>query len=402
VSSDLSIEEARRVALAAQRLDQPRPAGPITECQLHALVRRLGLVQIDYVNVLVPAHYLVPFSRLGPYDRAGLDRLIFQRRVLAEQWAHEASIVPVESWALLRQRPGRTDQRAKAFAAFLARESEYARTVLEAVRERGPLAPADMEGAAKERPKRKWWNWSLAKRTFEAHFATGMFAIAGRGADFSRLYDLVERVVPAEHHGRSLDPDQAYRELVRLAARAHGVATIDDIANYYQLPMRETRQIVADLIAEGELRAVRVEGWKQAAVLHKEAAVPRRIEAATLLSPFDPVMWYRPRVSRLFGFEYRIEIFVPKPKRVWGYYVLPFLFGDRLAARVDLKADRPARRLMVLASHLEPHADTSAVASALAAELRTMAAWLGLDGVSVARRGNFARALARAVRDQRT
>lgn len=233
----------------------------------------------------------------------------------------------------------------------------------------------------------------------EGHFARGALAVADRrGSDFARVYDLTERVVPPEHYRRDGSREESQRELLRLASHALGVGTAGDLADYYRIPVREARRHIAELVAARELREVRVEGWRDPAYLHPRARLPRRIEACALLSPFDPVVWHRPRVERLFEFDYLLEIWIPRAKRRWGYYVLPFLLGDRLVARVDLKADRENRRLLVPAAYLEPSADPGAVAVALATELRTLATWLGLDSVAVGRRGSFARALAAAVR----
>jgi len=408
---DLTLSEARRIALAAQGFDRPRPRR-VEASQLCRTVRQLGLLQIDYVNVLVPAHYLVLFSRLGPYDKSCLDSLIYRRREFTEQWAHERSIVPVESWPLLRHRMETHRVRPWGFEKFLEKNPDYVDWVLNEVRARGPLTADDLPepgGMPKlagvwnvSRDPRRMsdkWGWGLAVKTqvLEAHFGRGKLAVADRQPNFARMYDLAERVIPPEHHRRKVRGEQAQRELLRLAARSHGVGTAGDLADYYRMPIREARQRLAELVKAGELREVRVEGWREPAYLYPQARQPRRIEASTLLSPFDPVVWTRARVARLFDFDYRIEIFVPQPKRRWGYYVLPFLLGDRLVARVDLKADRTERRLLVLAAYLEPDAKPGVVADALAAELRTMAAWLGLDSVAVGRRGGFARPLAAAV-----
>jgi len=272
--------------------------------------------------------------------------------------------------------------------------------VLDEVRTRGPLLAGDIDEPNGTRGKGGgWWGWTQAKIALEGHFARGTIAIAERrSAGFARAYDLAERVVPNEHHTRTLARDEAQRELVRLAARANGVATASDLADYYRMAPREARQRVAELASAGELLEVEVEGWRDQAYLHRDARAPRRIEAAALLSPFDPVIWYRRRAERLFEFDYRIEIYVPREKRKFGYYVLPFLLGDRLVGRVDLKADRAAGYLRVLGAYTEPHARASDVAPALAHELATMARWLDLDAVSVARRGTLARELAGAVR----
>jgi uncharacterized protein YcaQ len=394
---DLSIDEARRIALAAQGFDRPRPAGPVQARHLRRVIRQLGLLQIDYVNVLVPAQYQMPFSRLGPYQMSRLDDLIYRRREFTEQWAHEASIVPMETWPLLRHRMQTHRVRPWGFEKFMRQNSAYVARVLDEVRVRGPLAADDLpdpEGVARRIPG-AWV--SVPRAVLEAHFGRGLLAVAERRPNFARVFDLMERILPAEHHGRQMEREDAQRELVRLAARAHGVGTAGDLADYYRMPIREARPRIAELVEAGELRQVAIAGWREPAYLHRHARLPNCIHAAALLSPFDPVVWYRPRIARLFDFDYRLEIWVPREKRKWGYYVLPFLLGDRLVARVDLKAERARRQLLVLAAYLEPHAKTGVVARALARELATLARWLGLDQVAVTGAGAFARALAKSV-----
>ena len=396
----LSLSEARRIALAAQAFDRPRPTGPVNAGHLRRLLRQIGLLQIDSVSIVLPAHYQVPFSRLGPYDRSRLDDLIYREREFTEQWAHEASIIPVEHWPLIRHDLGPHERRWGALAKFMEEHAEYAGRVLEHIRSRGPVVAGDIDEPDGTRGRGGgWWGWTRAKATLEGHFARGTVAIAERrAAGFARVYDLAERVVPGEHHTRTMSREEAQRELIRLAARATGVATAADLADYYRMAPREARQRVAELASAGELRQVRVEGWRDPAYLSAEARVPRAIGASALLSPFDPVVWYRPRAERLFDFDYRIEIYVPREKRKYGYYVFPYLLGDRIVGRVDLKADRAAGCLRVLGSYVEGHTDADTVAGPLASELRAMAGWLGLDDVSVARRGTLARALVAAVR----
>jgi uncharacterized protein YcaQ len=245
----------------------------------------------------------------------------------------------------------------------------------------------------------KWgWGMNLRSQVLEAHFGFGRLAVVNRLPNFTRVYDLAERVIPADHHSRKVEREEAQRELLRLAARSHGIGAASDLADYYRMPIGEARRRITELVEAGELREARVEGWREPAYLYPEARISRRIEASALLSPFDPVVWHRPRAARLFSFDYRIEIFTPQEKRRWGYYVLPFLLGERLVARVDLKADRAARRLLTLAAYVEAGADPGEVADALSAELWAMAEWLGLDSVIVERRGGFARTLAAAVR----
>ncbi|HLY18797.1 MAG TPA: crosslink repair DNA glycosylase YcaQ family protein [Bryobacteraceae bacterium] len=398
MTADLSRSEARRVVLAAQGFDRPRPKRPAGAREIARTIRQLGLLQIDFVNVLAPAHYQVPFSRLGPYRRGHLDDLIYRRREFTEQWAREASIVPMETWPLLRHRMEHHRARPWGFDEILEKHPGYADWVLEQVRARGPLLAEDLpEGVGKIR-RLEGWHSSVPRAALEAHFGRGLLAIADRRPNFARTYDLAERVIPAEHHGRRVEREEAQRELLRMAARALGIGTADDLADYYRMPLKEARPRLAELAAAGDVREVRVAGWRAPAYLHRAARVPPVIDAASLLSPFDPVIWHRPRAERLFEFAYRIEIFVPEPQRRWGYYVLPFLLGERLVARVDLKADRAARRLAVPAAYLETGADGAEVAQALAGELWAWAGWLGLETVTVEKKhGAFARQLAAAL-----
>jgi hypothetical protein len=384
--------------LAAQGLARPRPREPASDADLSATVRRLGLVQIDCVTVVAPAHYQVLFSRHGPYDRRRLDALLFERRDLLEQWAHEASIVPAEAWPLLAHRREAHRPRPWGFDAFLRTNPRYVERVLGEIRRRGAIAAEDVPhpDGHPARLDHSWYG-TVRRATLEALFGRGVLAIAGRRPDFSRLYDLAERVVPAAHRGRTVPRAAAQRELLRIAARAQGVATSGDLADHWRMPVREARPRLEELAADGEIRPVRVEGWREPAWLHAGAAAPARAWGAALLSPFDPLVWTRRRTARLFGFDYRLELFVPEARRRWGTYVLPFLLGDRLAARVDLKAEREAGRLCVRAAHLEAGADPGSVAEALAREIRALAGWLGLQEVRVGRRGGLARALAAAM-----
>jgi uncharacterized protein len=398
---NLTLSEARRIALVAQGFDRPRPNGKVNASHIRGAIRRLGLVQIDYINVLTPAHYQVLFSRLGPYKKSLFDDLVYRRHEFTEQWAHERSILPVESWPLLRHRMETHRVRPWGFEKILEQQSSYVARVLEEIRRRGPLSAEDLpeSDGMPRRMSDKWgWGMNLKNQVLEAHFGFGRLAVVERLPNFTRVYDLAERVIPAEHHNRGFERDEAQRELLRLAARSHGIGTASDLADYYRMPIRDARRRIAELVEAEELHVAKVEGWREPAYLHQDLRTTRKIEAASLLSPFDPLVWYRPRLARLFGFDYRIEIFTPQEKRRWGYYVLPFLLGERLVARIDLKADRAASRLLVLAAYLEDGADPKAVADALGAELWTMAAWLELDAVAVERRIGFARRLDAEVR----
>jgi uncharacterized protein len=398
--AEISLAEARRIALTAQGFDRPRPTGRVDARHVRRVIHALGLLQIDYVNVLIPSHYQVLFSRLGPYERTILDDLVHRRREFTEQWAHEASIVPMDCWPLLRHRMERHRVRPHGFESFLNQNTDYVNNILEHVRARGPLAAEDLSApvGGLQRIEQSWFA-SVPRAVLEAHFGRGLLAIADRRPNFARLYDLSERVVPAEHHGRAVDRQDAQRELVRRAARSHGIGAVSDLADYYRMKVGDVRPRLAELVDAGEVIATRVEGWRETAYLDGAARAPKQIEARALLSPFDPVVWFRARAVRLFDFEFRFEIFVPEPKRRWGCYVLPFLFNDRLVARVDLRADRADCCLRVVASYLEKGQIAPVVAEALATELRSLATWLQLDAILVEPKGDLARPLKAAVRD---
>lgn len=395
----ISLRQARRIALAAQGYAEPRPARVGDRRALRRVLDRIGLVQMDSVNVVVRAHYLPLFSRLGPYPRTLLDEAAYgPSRELFEYWAHEASLLPTAMHPLLRWRMSRAAERFETWGgpARMARERpDYIAEVLAAVRDRGPLTAGEL---APDRPRRggPWWDWHDAKTALEWLFWTGQVTTADRRG-FERRYQLTERVLPpAVLALPTPEPAAAQRDLVRIAARALGVASDGDLRDYFRLPVGESRDRIRELVDAGELQEVRVEGWRGPAYLWAAARRPRWITARALVSPFDPLVWERSRVQRLFGFRYRIEIYVPRPQRVHGYYVLPFLLGDRLVARVDLKADRATRRLLVPAAYAEPDAPAE-TAGELAAELAVLAGWLALDRVEVGERGDLCGALRRAV-----
>ena len=382
----LSAAQARRIALAAQGF----AVGGRVRCQSSApdgwavrrLFDRVGIVQIDSVNVLQRAHYLPLFSRAGPYDTALLDRgAHYAPRRLFEYWGHEASLLPVALQPVLRWRMDRAADEAWGGMRRIHRDRpELVEQVLEEVRANGPVAASEV--LEHEKPKRTgpWWDWSDVKRAFEFLFWSGRITSARRRG-FERLYDLPERVLPAEVIAAPTPPvEDAQLELVRVAARSLGVAAERDLRDYFRLDLADARARVAELVEAGELWPVAVEGWRAPAYLDPAARLPRSVSARALVGPFDSLIWERARVERLFRFRYRIEIYVPAPKRVHGYYVLPFLLGDELVARVDLKADRGAGILLARAIHLEPEAPPQA-REALAAKLASIAGWLGLDAV---------------------
>jgi uncharacterized protein YcaQ len=394
---------ARRIALAAQGFARKRPAGPPTARQIRELVVRLGVLQLDSVNVFSRAHYMPVFSRLGSYDRAVLDRLAGHtrgriNRRLVEYWAHEAALIPIEMHPLFRWRMASANEDAWGRMSRLATEEpETIEDAFALVTEQGPIRASDT-GAVRPPPlPGHMWNWHEGKVALEYLFWAGRIA-AARRINFERLYDLPERVLPAEILAAPTPAkEDAQRELLRIAAAALGVATEPDLGDYFRLPRADSKQRVAELAAAGELLPVGVKGWGAPAYLWPSARRPRRVEARALLSPFDPLVWFRPRTERLFGFRYRIEIYTPAEKRIHGYYVLPFLLGDELVARVDLKSDRQRGVLLVQGAFAEPGVDTAHVAAELAEELRQVAAWLNLEhGVEIKPNGDLAPSLTAA------
>jgi uncharacterized protein YcaQ len=375
---------ARRIALAAQGFGQERPRA-VTPRRLAATIARLGLHQIDSVNVLARAHYLPAFSRLGPYDRGLIERAAWGRRSerrLFEYWAHEASLLPLAMHPLLRWRMAKAERGEigwgylKAYAGERRAEAE---AILERLRAEGPLAASDFDEG---RSKGGWWEWGDTKRALEWLFWAGFITTATRRASFERVYDLTERVIPADILALPTPAEtDARRALVARAGAALGIATETDLRDYFRLKPEPARRAVAELVEEGVLIPAEVEGWARPAYRHRDARRPRRMSGQALLAPFDPLVWERSRTERLFGFRYRIEIYTPPEKRQHGYYVLPFLLGDRLVARVDLKADRKASRLLVQGATFEPGAPPAA-AERLDVELGLMARWLGLESVA--------------------
>lgn len=393
---DLSTKQARRIALAAQGFAEARPASA-TRRHFVKLVDRLGVIQLDSVNVLVRTHYLPAFSRLGAYPQALLEREAWgKKRSLFEYWGHEASLMPLELQPLLRWRMARAEagELWGGLARFAKERGDYIKTVLAEIEKRGPVTGGDF--AVGPRGSSGWWSWSAGKRALEWLFWAGYVTTATRRG-FERVYDLTQRTLP-EGILRVPTPSEAdaQRELVRIAARAMGVATEADLRDYFRLPLAGARERVRELVEAGELLQGKVEGFQKPGYLHPEVQSPRRIGARALLSPFDNLIWFRDRAERLFGVKVRLEIYTPAHKRTHGYYVLPFLEGDTITARVDLKADRKEKVLRVQAAHAEPGAGPDTPA-ALGAELSRMAEWLGMEGVTVANRGDLAGALEAAL-----
>lgn len=389
----LSLATARRAALAAQGFSDSRPEGAVTRRHLQRVLGRTGLFQIDSVSAVVRAHYMPLYSRLGPYPMSLLDEAMQSRKRLTfEYWAHEASLLPLETWPLMRWRMERAanhDGMYGGLAKFGRDNKAFIAEILRQVVDRGPIAASDIEGA---KGSGGWWGWSREKHAFEWLFWAGRITTHSRRG-FERLYDLPERVLPRDIHDRpALAPADAHRELLRISARAHGVATAACLRDYFRLSPADMKGRLEELVEMGELIPVRVEGWDRQAYLHAEARIPRKVQARALLAPFDPLVFERSRAESLFGFHYRIEIYTPAEKRQYGYYVLPFLLGERIVARVDLKADRPAGILRVHAAYAEPCAPPD-TASELHDELKQMRDWLGLGRIEVTPAGDLGPAL---------
>jgi uncharacterized protein YcaQ len=387
--------EARRIALHAQGFNDPRPTGRVDRRSFRRAVQRMGLVQIDSVNVLTRSHELPFLARLGPYPRSALARWLWSSGEMFEYWGHEASLLPVDLHPLLRWRMA-DDHQWKGVGAFQKSHPGLDEAMLASILELGPVTLSELEhlGDAIKRTKSRptdMWNWSPAKQAVEWHFWKGRVSAVRNPQTFERSYVAPHHTIPpGVLAAPTPSDDDAMRALLLRAARSHGVGTAKDLADYHRLPIVPARRLVAELAADGALREVAVEGWKHTAYLHPDAELPRWVRASALLSPFDPVVWERDRAERLFDFRYRIEIYVPAAQRVHGYYVLPFLHDGRLVARVDLKADRQAGVLRVQSAHPEPSFDADRSLSALLERLQELATFLGLSDVAVAPKGDLA------------
>jgi uncharacterized protein YcaQ len=393
VVDSVSPAAARRIALAAQGFARPRPDAVGTR-QLNLALERIGLLQLDSVNVLERSHYLPMFARLGAYDKALLDRLTFAKKApYREYWAHEAALIPLEDWPLFGfRRQDYRDYYSVANDPWLAAHADTLAWLRAELAEKGPLPASKIERDAAAPRRGSWWDWDEVKRGLERMFRFGDVVSAGR-TGFERTYALPEQVMPTEVYRREVPREEAVRTLMERAARAHGIGTLSDFADYYRLKTGDAKPALASLVDEGVVHEVSVPGWKKAAYLHRDARIPRRIETTALLSPFDPVVWERDRALRMFGFHYRIEIYTPAPKRVYGYYTLPVLVDDALVGRIDLKNDRKRGVLRVQSAWREEGV-ADAVAERIVPALRELAAWQGLGELEVVDRGDLARAVA--------
>jgi uncharacterized protein YcaQ len=390
----ISLAAARRIALGAQGFADPRPKGRVDRRHFRRVLDRMGLIQIDSVNVLVRSQELPLFARLGPHPRNMIGDATKAGEVF-EYWVHEASHVDMAHHHLHRWKMA-GDHKWGRYWTLTNRRPGYIDEVYRRIADGGPVASADLS----ERVGKKgtWWDWDDAKVALEHLFWDGRVTVTRRPADFARIYDLTERIIPAEVLARPAVPERdARKQLLELAARHHGIGTFTDLTDYHRQKNQPCKALIAELVDEGTLREVQVEGWTQLAYVHHEARVPRRITACALLSPFDPVVWNRDRAHRLFGFHYRIEIYTPQPKRVYGYYVLPILWGDSVVGRLDMKSDRQGGALLVQGSYVEPGVPAGPLADDLAPELHAMAGWLGLERVDVLPRGDLASTLRDAV-----
>jgi uncharacterized protein YcaQ len=389
----LSRAQARRIALHAQGFGERRPTGRTDRRHVRRVLDRIGFLQIDSVNVLVRSQELPLFARLGDHDRSTLPKMS-ARGELFEFWCHEASLLPVEMRPLLLWTIEAHSERLWNILKHRTPEDlAYMEAVYEEVKERGPITAGELSDPGVKGVG--MWNWSKGKRALEMLFWEGRVTARRRPADFARVYDLTERMIPTDVlHRPPLSEADGRRALIERSARHHGVGTLPDLADYHRLNATKSKTAVAELVEEGTLVPVEVEGAGRPVYLHCDAYLPRWVKARALLTPFDPVVWFRPRSEWLFDFHYRIEIYTPKPKRVYGYYVLPFLLGDRIVARVDLKADRQASTLLVQGAFAEPWADPAEIAPPLQEELGVMAQWLGLESVTVVGRGDLSPALA--------
>ena len=375
----LSIKDARALALAAQGFDSPRTKTKSTTADAVALIKKLGVIQIDSVNVLVRSQELPLFSRLGDHDRNAIPKATSQGKIF-EYWGHEAAHLPVELHPMFRfkmhaARSGKLKH--WGLTSFYAENKAFVKRILKHVEVNGSTSAREL--STRTTKKSSWWDWDEAKTALEYLFLTGELMSCGRGSDFARVYDIPERVLPRKILQMPTPSEtEARKELLVRAMRAQGVATMRDLADYYRQKPAVVKPLVSELVEQGVLREVSVDGWQDKAYVHRNAQLPKRLFATALLSPFDSLVWCRPRNERLFNFHYRIEIYTPKEKRKFGYYVLPFMMNGEVVGRVDLKADRANSKLLVQSVHTERGVKRETINRALNAELQLMASWLGL------------------------
>ncbi len=382
----LSIADARRIALAAQGFDTARPKTKATQRHVDALISRLGVIQIDSVNVLVRSQELPLFARLGNHDRNAIPKAT-EAQKLFEYWGHEAAHLPVDlhplfRWKMDAARTGKVTH--WGLTSFYEENKAFVKRTLKHVATNGPTTSREL--STRTEKKGTWWDWDEAKVALEYLFLTGELMSRGRGSDFARIYDTPERVLPQRVIDAATPSEHdARKQLLVRSAIAQGVATASDLADYYRQKLATVKPLIAELVEEGELREVAVDGWTEKAFVHRNAKLPKQLHATALLSPFDSLVWCRPRNERLFNFHYRIEIYTPKEKRKFGYYVLPFMMNGEMVGRVDLKADRANSKLLVHSVHTEKGVKRSSINDALNAEIRAMATWLQLDQVQIGR-----------------
>ena len=375
----LSIADARALALAAQGFDTARPKTKATQRHVDALISRLGVIQIDSVNVLVRSQELPLFSRLGNHNRNAIPKATEQQKIF-EYWGHEAAHLPVEihplfRWKMEAARLGKAKH--WGLTSFYDDNKAFVKRMLKHVEKNGPTTSREL--STRTEKKGTWWDWDEAKVALEYLFLTGQLMSRGRGTDFARIYDTPERVLPEDVlNAPTPSEHDARKQLLVRSAIAQGVATASDLADYYRQKPATVMPLIAELVEEGELRTIAVDGWTEKALIHRVAKLPKQLHATALLSPFDSLVWCRPRNERLFDFHYRIEIYTPKEKRKFGYYVLPFMMNGEMVGRVDLKADRANSKLLVHSVHTEKGVKRSTINDALNNELRTMASWLEL------------------------
>ena len=376
---ELTIVEARSLALAAQGFDKPRTKSKSSIADAVQVIKKLGVIQIDSVNVLVRSQELPLFSRLGDHDRNAINKATAQSKIF-EYWGHEAALLPVElqplfRWKMNAARTGKIKH--WGLTSFYADNKAFVKRILKHVEANGPVTAREL--STRTEKKSSWWDWDEAKTALEYLFLTGQLMARGRGTDFARIYDITERVLPPKILNTPTPTEnEARKQLLVRAAKAQGVATLSDLADYYRQKTAVIKPLVIELVEQGELRLVTVAGWQEKAFVHRTAKLPKKLYATALLSPFDSLVWCRPRNERLFDFHYRIEIYTPKEKRKFGYYVLPFMLNGEIVGRVDLKADRANAKLLVQSVHTEKGIKRASINGALTDELRALANWLDL------------------------